>query len=172
MNGYIKSFFKLNIIDKILFPPKQKWTADNDFLSQPHSATKAKQLEAWRHLVLNYCQVGSAAFKSSQAMKTEISRFIQYLSLIWLTPETCPCFTTQAYREDCQPRQYSQSLKILPNSEWILTSEIFLYSWLTVATWSGQTRANAEVTSSGSPLHSLVKRYTSEDGAQYNWKCT
>lgn len=24
---------------------------------QPHSATRAKQLEAWRHLVLNYCQV-------------------------------------------------------------------------------------------------------------------
>ena len=141
-----------------------KSTADNDFLSQPHSATKAKQLEAWRHLVLNYCQVGSAAFRNSQEMKTKISRFIQYLSLIWLTPETCPCFTTQAYREDCQRRQYSQSLKILPNSEWILTSEIFLYSWLIVATWSGQTRANAEVTSSGSPLHSLAKRYISEDG--------
>jgi len=27
------------------------------FTIQPHSATRAKQLEAWRHLVLNYCQV-------------------------------------------------------------------------------------------------------------------
>ena len=26
-------------------------------IPQPHSATRAKQLEAWRHLVLNYCQV-------------------------------------------------------------------------------------------------------------------
>ena len=154
----------------VIYSLLNKSTDDNNFLTQPHSATKAKQLEAWRHLVLNYCQVESAV--SSQEMKTKISRFIQYLSLIWLTLETCPCFTTQAYREDCQPRQYSQSLKILPSSEWILTSEIFLYSWLIVATWSGQTRANAEVTSSGSPLHSLVKRYTSEDGAQYNWKCT
>ena len=49
--------------------------------------------------------------------------------------------------------------------QWVdITSEIFLYSWLIVATWSGQTRANAEVTSSGSPLHSLAKRYISEDG--------
>jgi len=27
------------------------------FTIQPHSATRDKQLEAWRHLVLNYCQV-------------------------------------------------------------------------------------------------------------------
>ena len=30
---------------------------DCSSLLQPHSATRAKQLEAWRHLVLNYCQV-------------------------------------------------------------------------------------------------------------------
>ena len=89
----------------VIYSLPNKSTADNNFLTQPHSATKAKQLEAWRHLVLNYCQVESAV--SSQEMKTKISRFIQYLSLIWLTLETCPCFITQAYREDCQPRQIS-----------------------------------------------------------------
>ena len=109
----------------VIYSLPNKSTADNNFLTQPHSATKAKQLEAWRHLVLNYCQVESAAFKYSQEMKTKISRFIQYLSLIWLTLETCPCFTTQAYREDCQRRQYSQSLKILPSSEWILPQRSF-----------------------------------------------
>ena len=107
----------------VIYSLLNKSTDDNNFLTQPHSATKAKQLEAWRHLVLNYCQVESAV--SSQEMKRDISRFIQYLSLIWLTLETCPCFTTQAYREDCQRRQYSQSLKILPSSEWILPQRSF-----------------------------------------------
>lgn len=29
------------------------------FSLQPHSATRSKQLEAWRHLVLNYCQASN-----------------------------------------------------------------------------------------------------------------
>ena len=139
----------------VIYSLPNKSTADNKFLTQPHSATKAKQLEAWRHLVLNYCQVESAAFRNSQEMKTKISRFIQYLSLIWLTLETCPCFTTQAYREDCQRRQYSQSLKILHNSECEIFHGICSNScFFLVGTWSGQTRANAEVTYSGSLLPS------------------
>jgi len=31
------------------------------FSLQPHQATRAKQIEAWRHLVLNYCQVNTVS---------------------------------------------------------------------------------------------------------------
>ena len=132
---------------------------DRSSLLQPHSATRAKQLEAWRHLVLNYCQV---IISSLWYLHQLLCRWTQYLSWIWQTPETCLSSTTAPYQEDYLRKQYSQSLKILPNSELDYPCAGNYLVNFPVGTWNGRTRANAEVTYSGNLRRSLAKRYTSE----------
>ena len=92
-------------------------------IPQPHSATRAKQLEAWRHLVLNYCQVQNRVCWSISLSKVGqiiFCRCTPSLSWIWQMLETCLSSTMPKYQGDYLQKQYSQSLKILHNSEWIL----------------------------------------------------
>ena len=134
-------------------------------IPQPHSATRAKQLEAWRHLVLNYCQVQNRVCWSISLSKVGqiiFCRCTPSLSWIWRMLETCLYSTMPKYQGDYLQKQYSQSLKILHNSERNIFMNFAQHVFFSVGTWNGQTRANAEVTYSGSHRLSWDKRYTSE----------
>ena len=61
------------------------------FTLQPHQATRAKQIEAWRHLVLNYCQVGLIVHQQLEILKSSPEIFpIQFNTVSTLDLASAP----------------------------------------------------------------------------------
>ena len=136
-------------------------------IPQPHSATRAKQLEAWRHLVLNYCQVQNRVFWfiSLSIVKSWTNNLLQVhtISVLDLADAgDLPLFHNAEISRRLPAEAILTVLEDLAQ-QWVNFVTGFCSKCIfSVGTWNGRTRANAEVTYSGSHRLSWDKRYTSE----------
>ena len=123
---------------------------------QPHSATRAKQLEAWRHLVLNYCQVDNPTICNWWKVGTHCVLKVHTISVLDLADAgDLPLFHNASISRRLPAEAILTVLEDLAQQwAWILFLNSAQNPIILAGTWNGQTRANAEVTYSGSLRHS------------------